>query len=272
MIYTNGLLKWAGGKFRALPSIFQVVPQSGDTLIEPFVGSACVAMNTSYKNYILADQNKDLINLYMSICKNPEQVFKDAQQLFTPDKNEKDAYLTLRRQFNYSSDPYERSILFLYLNRHCFNGLMRYNKKLGHFNTSFGKYKCPKIHEAPLQSFAKKFENANFIHSDFRELKIPTDVISTAVIYCDPPYIPQSRTASFVSYTQEGFEPDDHDQLNNLCKAWSSAGASVYVSNADAPLLGKHYETQNCHRFHVRRSISQKGDTRCSTGEVIIAY
>ena len=138
---SRAFLKWAGGKYGLVDTIRRHLPDS-ELLIEPFVGAGSVFLNTDYPSYQLNDINADLIALYRLLKSRHQHYIADARALFTTQHNQKDAYLSLRQQFNHSTDPYERSVLFLYLNRHGYNGLCRYNLS-GKFNVPFGSYKKP---------------------------------------------------------------------------------------------------------------------------------
>ena len=125
-------LKWAGGKKKVVHEIASLLPTKGKKrLVEPFVGGGSVFLNLDYDEYLLIDMNQDLINLFNIIKYQATEFIADAQQLFKGDLNQLEKYYELRIQFNQSTDPYERSLLFLYLNRHGYNGLCRYNKSGG---------------------------------------------------------------------------------------------------------------------------------------------
>ncbi|EBW1656338.1 Dam family site-specific DNA-(adenine-N6)-methyltransferase, partial [Salmonella enterica subsp. enterica serovar Typhimurium] len=144
----RAFLKWAGGKYPLVDDIKRHLPE-GNCLIEPFMGAGSVFLNTEYDSYILADINSDLIHLYNTVKQHPEKFMKDARLLFTPQMNIAEEFYELRQEFNLSTDPYQRSVLFLYLNRHCYNGLCRYNSK-GEYNVPFGRYKKPYFPETEL--------------------------------------------------------------------------------------------------------------------------
>lgn len=137
----RAFLKWAGGKYPLLDEIKKHLPQ-GDCLIEPFVGAGSVFLNTDYSRYILADINSDLISLYNIVKTQTDDYVRQAREYFTPEMNQADVYYHLRDEFNQSQDPFRRALLFLYLNRHGYNGLCRYNLR-GEFNVPFGRYRKP---------------------------------------------------------------------------------------------------------------------------------
>ena len=117
----RAFLKWAGGKYSLVEEIQRHLPDARK-LIEPFVGAGSVFLNTDYDHYLLADINPDLINLYNHLKENPERFVEDVRELFQPEYNQKEVYLDLRIEFNQCTDTYRRSLLFLYMNRHGFNG------------------------------------------------------------------------------------------------------------------------------------------------------
>ena len=122
----RAFLKWAGGKYSLVEVIGKMLPK-GDRLIEPFVGAGSVFLNSDYEHYLLNDINQDLINLYKILQQQPAKFIEDARRIFSPENNTSEAYYQWRADFNASSDPYFRSLVFLYMNRHGYNGLCRYN-------------------------------------------------------------------------------------------------------------------------------------------------
>lgn len=269
-MFQRSFLKWAGGKYSALPNILKHIPIEGDVLVEPFVGSATVALNTNYKKYILGDLNQDLINLYRYIVKTPDATLQDALKLFTPKENTADAFYSLRAQYNASIDPYERALIFVYLNRHCYNGLIRYNQA-GGFNAPFGDYKAPSIPALNWYFFAEKFSNARFVHGAFNKLIFHAK--QGVTVYSDPPYLPASPTASFSAYTEEGFKKKDHSLLDRRSSIWSSRGASVWVSNHDVPLIDECYSRKADKQvFMVPRTISTSTNNRKPVPECLMEY
>lgn len=267
----RAFLKWAGGKYSLCDVINKMLPK-GDCLIEPFVGAGSVFLNSNYSRYILNDINKDLIELYKILQLTPERFIEEAQKLFAEQYNNADAYYELRANFNATQDSFERSILFLYLNRHGYNGLCRYNKS-GGYNVPFGKYKKPYFPEKELNIFAEKSQRATFVCENYREtFKRATD---GDVVYCDPPYVPLSKTASFTSYAGNGFGLDEQADLANAAEEITSqvANTSVLISNHDTIWTRKIYEhATKIRKLKVARTISQKGSSRKKVGELLAMY
>lgn len=265
----RAFLKWAGGKYTLVEAINRILPP-GDKLIEPFVGAGSVFLNSDYDHYLLNDINADLINLYQIVKRRPKTYIQDARRFFTERHNEADAFYSLRRRFNLSHDLYERSLLFLYLNRHGYNGLCRYNAS-GQFNVPFGKYKKPYYPEAELEFFADKAKRATFtcqpFQNSFRRAR------KGQVIYCDPPYLPLSPTASFTSYASGGFSLDEQAILAKKAEqAAFNRGISVLISNHDTHLSRLYYQQAELTPLQVNRFISQKGDTRHKVAELLAYY
>lgn len=158
-------LKWAGNKYQIVKRIRSILP-NGRRLVEPFVGSGAVFLNTDYPDYLLTDANGDLINLYLQLQVEKGGFVDYCRQFFVPDHNQKDAFYHFRTEFNTMSDTRYKSALFVYLNKHCFNGLCRYNSK-GQFNVPFGRYKKPYFPVEEMLSFCEKAQTATFQQANF---------------------------------------------------------------------------------------------------------
>lgn len=265
----RAFLKWAGGKFSLVEDIRRHLPPARK-LVEPFVGAGSVFLNTDYDDYLLADINPDLINLYNVIKHEPERYIEDARQYFTPEYNQKGAYLAIREAFNQTQDTYLRSLYFLYMNRHGFNGLCRYNKK-GGFNVPFGSYKKPYFPEAEMYHFAEKAKKATFIcegyHQTFSRAR------KGSVIYCDPPYAPLSTTANFTSYAGNGFSLDDQAALADVAeKAATERHIPVLISNHDTTLTRRLYHGAELSVVRVKRTISRNGGGRNKVDELLALF
>ncbi|KFC08218.1 methyl-directed repair DNA adenine methylase [Trabulsiella guamensis ATCC 49490] len=261
-------LKWAGGKYSLLPELYQIIP-AGKRLIEPFVGAGAVFLNSDkHESFLLADVNTDLINLWQMLEADPLRVMDFARNLFESGRTE-DGYKSIRANFNAQlMNAPLRAAAFLYLNRHCFNGLMRYNRD-GFFNVGFGKYKKPYFPEAEILAFREKSPQCVFMNADFRRtLALAGD---GDVVYCDPPYEPMPGTAGFTSYSAGGFSWADHISLAESCVAAHQRGAKVLISNSTAPRVIELYEQHGftLHRVSARRAISSKGSTRETASDVV---
>ena len=264
----RAFLKWAGGKYPLLDDIKKHLPK-GECLIEPFVGAGSVFLNTDFSRYILADINSDLISLYNIVKLRTDEYVEEARKLFTPEHNNPDVYYQFRTEFNQSQDPFRRALLFLYLNRHGYNGLCRYNLR-GEFNVPFGRYKRPYFPQDELYHFAKKAQNAEFHCLSYEECMELAGVNS--VVYCDPPYAPLSATANFTAYHTNSFSPAEQARLAEMAEKLVSKRIPVLISNHDTPDTREWYKAAKHFQVKVRRSISSNGGTRKKVDELLALY
>ncbi|EMX9222108.1 DNA adenine methylase [Citrobacter koseri] len=254
------ILKWAGNKTAIMPELKKHLP-AGQRLVEPFAGSCAVMMATDYPHYLVADINPDLINLYLMIQKDHEAVIQIARELFK-EFNSDVQYYRVRQHFNYSiSNEVEKAAYFLYLNRHGYRGLCRYNLS-GHFNVPYGNYKNPYFPESEIRTFAVKAKRAMFICASFEE----TLALLQAgdVVYCDPPY-----DGTFSGYHTAGFTEDDQYHLASILERRSSEGHPVIVSNSDTSLTRSLYRNFTRHRITAKRSMGVAAGDGKSASEII---
>lgn len=261
-------LKWAGNKYQIIERVKDVLP-NGNRLIEPFAGSGAVFLNTDYSRYVLADSNADLINLYQTLKKEGDSFIDYARKLFTQKNNSETAFYKLRDKFNTTQDVRVKSALFIYLNRHGFNGLCRYNLK-GEFNVPFGRYTKPYFPELEMSYFQLKARKSAFKHADFE--KTMRAAKPGDVVYCDPPYVPLSMTANFTSYSKGGFGRDQQLKLARLAEELAKGGITVVISNHDTEFVHKAYAKAKIFQFDVQRFISCDGANRGKAAEVLAVF
>lgn len=261
-------LKWAGGKYRLVERIRSRLPE-GRRLVEPFVGSGAVWLNTDYAEALLVDINPDLITLYRTLQVHGEEFIRYCAQFFSPAYNTAEGYYQLRDRFNQTADPWERSGLFLYLNRHGYNGLCRYNAS-GGFNVPFGRYRQPYFPFDEMRYFHKKAQSAIFLCDDFRTAMQSLD--PGDVVYCDPPYVPLSDTANFTDYAKDGFSHKDQADLASMAEVLGRRGIPVLVSNHATPFTLEAYQGAEIDCFDVQRFISCKGENRRPAAEVLALF
>lgn len=269
---TAPFLKWAGGKRKLVTFISQHLPFPTKRLIEPFAGSAAfgLALAAQAEKLWLNDVNADLINVYRHLQTHANAFIAASEALFRPETNNAETYYELRTTFNTTEQgSLHRAALFLYLNRHGYNGLCRYNDK-GLFNVPFGRYVRPYFPEDELHAAARVLVCAKITQQDFAE------VLATAgpgdVVYCDPPYVPLSATASFTAYAAGGFGPADHERLARAARSAAERGATVAISNHDTNFTRTLYANAKCYFRMVRRTISRDGANRNEVREVLAVY
>ncbi|MFI9662424.1 DNA adenine methylase [Klebsiella michiganensis] len=255
------ILKWAGNKTAVMHELKKHLP-AGPRLVEPFAGSCAVMMATEYPHYLVADINPDLINLYKHIAFDSEKFISNAKGFFSG-TNSAESYYNIRQDFNHSAETTDfwKAVFFLYLNRHGYRGLCRYNLS-GHFNVPYGNYKNPYFPENEIRAFAQKSQRATFICASYDE----TLALLQAgdVVYCDPPY-----DGTFSGYHTAGFTEDDQYHLASILERRSSEGHPVIVSNSDTSLTRSLYRNFTRHRITAKRSMGVAAGDGKSASEII---
>jgi DNA adenine methylase len=289
------LLKWAGGKRQLLPMLNRHVPLAFTRYIEPFFGSGAVFFDLAARGaldgrrVVIADVNPDLIGCYTMVRDQTDAVIAALDGLaWDYRRRGHAAYYDVRdRRFNPARAGLARgeggeytpelAAMLIFLNRTGFNGLFRLNRN-GEFNVPAGRYSDPKICDAAhLRAVAAAFRReALTIHLQ------PFDATLRRVgtgdfVYCDPPYAPLSRTASFANYTADGFSAFDQARLQRAVIAACRRGASVVVSNSSAAEIVSLYSTAEARqaglvvrRVPARRAINSRAGSRGPVEELIV--
>ena len=228
-------------------------------------------LNTSYQRYLLADTNPDLINLYKQLVAERESFMDYCKRLFNSRNNCAARYYALRTEFNGTDEIRRRSALFLYLNRHCYNGLCRYNSR-GEFNTPFGRYVKPYFPRREMERFVLAAARAKFEHAGFHQTM--GRARRGDIVYCDPPYAPLSGTAYFTDYHSGGFSWEEQVQLTADAARAADRGVQVVISNHDTEAIRALYREAGAKLtgFRVRRTISCDVDRREKVGELLAVF
>lgn len=264
-------LKWAGGKAKLALFVESHFPNTTrKRLREPFAGSAALSMALEFEAYLLNDTNPDLMNLF-SLLKQEKQLFIDyAKSFFIFENNCEQRFYELRERFNSSClSDIERSALFVYLNRHAFNGLCRYNSQ-GAFNVPFGRYKEPYFPEMEMLAFVQKSDRIELMCGDFQTALEQTS--KDDIVYCDPPYVPLSNTASFTTYSKGGFDLKEQERLAKMAEKIAANTNGVLISNHDTVFTRELYKNARLETLSVQRSIAAKGSSRKKVGELLAIY
>jgi DNA adenine methylase len=269
----KSFLKWAGGKMQLLGKLRELGVESGNTYIEPFVGSGVIALNMPHERIMIGDTNPAVIAMWSQLKWN-KNAAKDLGHYFDPLLNHEYTYYKYRDIFNYTLKHWNEARLaqlFLYLNKHCFNGLCRFNAK-GEFNVPYGKRKvAPSYPKDEILHAIEVAKRMSVHHNDF---KATMDVAGKGdMVYCDPPYCPINETSSFTNYSKEGFGMGQHEDLLVCAMQAQERGATVIISNNDTPYTRALYEdASEIHFIDVAKKISCKANGRKKLQEIIAVY
>lgn len=258
-------LKWAGGKTKLLPEILKRVPKGINTYIEPFVGGGAVFFalhnENAFKCAIINDINRKLIDTYDAVKKNVEEVINILERY----ENTEEFYYRIR-----SRNPsvlYSVAARMIYLNKTCFNGLYRENKR-GDFNVPYGKYKNPNFcDEDLLRSVSKALKNVVILSLKYEE--VLKEAKPGDFIYFDPPYYPTTPT-SFIAYNRMEFGPNEQGVLAEECKKLNERGVKFLLSNSSLPQTHALYKDFVVEEVFVGRSINRNGKGRGKVPEILV--
>lgn len=258
MCVEKSFLKWLGSKNRLIPQLLPHLP-SGKRLIEPFVGAGNVFINTNYASYVLCDKNRDLINVYRWLRDDLARLLNETKSLFDSNPD----FYDVRTRFNNSTLllSAQRAAEFVYLNRHCFNGVCRYNAK-GEFNVPIGQHKSIYFPKDELIAFSNKLISVpvELVQADF------SAVIENArrgdVIYCDPPYISGTKNDIFTGYTPCKFDAETTKRLHDLLVLAVRRGATAIISNSNSSLVKDIFNDFEIYEVSAARSIAANGNRK----------
>ena len=257
------ILKWAGGKTQMLGELMPRVPKTYGRYIEPFFGGGALFFSLKPENAIIADSNPELINMYLQVAHNVDDVIECLQKY----ENTSEMFYEVRSLDWHTLSKAEAAARTIYLNKTCFNGLYRVNRN-GQFNTPFGKYKNPKICDTDaLRLASEALKKADILCGDYilvlEHYAQPGDFV-----FLDPPYLPISENSDFKRYTKEQFYEDDHVELAKMIDTLHERGCYVILTNSNHPLVHQLYEQYKIEVIQTKRHISCHGDTR--KGEDVI--
>lgn len=286
-------LKWAGGKGQLLKEIEKYYPFENEKITkyaEPFVGGGAVLFDILNKydlqEIYISDINKELINTYDIICNDIEilieMLFSLQSEFIKLDTDKRKLYYISKRErfnalkININKDiDIEKAALMIFLNKTCFNGLYRVNKK-GFFNVPMGAYKNPMIcDENNLRAVSEKLQKINIICEDYK--KSDAFIDKHTFVYFDPPYRPLTSTASFTAYTESLFDDEKQIELANFVDKMHKKGAKIMISNSDPKnsdlkdnFFDELYKMYNIKRVQAKRAINCNSESRGKISELII--
>jgi DNA adenine methylase len=278
MVKAKPFVKWAGGKRNIAEKLKELFPHPDfyDKYVEPFVGGGAMLFELTPEYAIIADSNDELMNAYQVIKDDVNALIRELAFLET--RNDKESFHDIRSARVSNMETVARAARFIYLNKTSFNGLYRVNKK-GQYNTSYGYYKNPNILDIENLRAIRDYLNSNEVYiqtDDFRCI-LQREINLTgwkaderSFIYCDPPYLPLSDTANFVSYTPDKFDIRDHTDLYNLLVDIHHAGILFGISMSNTEWAREAYGRFKVHYLTAKRAIAADADSRGDVSELYI--
>ena len=264
-------LKWAGGKRKMAVRVLELLPNEIPLYIEPFLGGGAIffalaAAGRLVGDVILADINDALIEAWQMVRDDPDAVIRAAQRWHY----DEETYYQVRALA--PDGQVERAARLLWLNKTCFNGLYRLNRK-GQFNVSFGRFKNPRTVDAEnILRCARVLERVRLISGDFEEV-VQSYVAPGAVVYIDPPYAPRSTTANFTCYDGMNFVDADQRRVVALAdELVERGGVTALFHNSDTEFTRELWDGREglaVERIMARRNISRNGKGRGPVSEIL---
>ena len=258
-------VKWAGGKRQLLPQIKERMPEKYNSYFEPFVGGGAVIFELLPTNALINDINKALINAYRQICNAPEAFLAAVKQLDEAMwEDGKKYYYSLREHYNdklmKAEYDVELAALFVFINKHCFNGLYRVNGK-GLFNVPYNNSRRTSVDESIIMEVSRYLQGITIMDGDFEEACEGAG--QGDFVFIDSPYAPLNPT-SFESYTKEGFDIESHRRLSNLFDKLTNRGCYCMLTNHNTELINELYSGKGYRRdvVSVKRMINSDASKR----------
>ncbi len=268
-------VKWAGGKRQLLPQIKERMPEKYNRYFEPFVGGGAVIFELLPSNALINDINKALINAYKQICNVPEAFLEAVKKLDEEMwEDGKKYYYSLREHYNDKLMKAEYDVdlaaLFVFINKHCFNGLHRVNGK-GLFNVPYNNSRGVSVDEIAIMEISEYLRGVTIKEGDFEDACKGAE--KGDFVFFDSPYAPLNPT-SFESYTKEGFDIESHRRLARYYDELTKRGCLCMLTNHNTELIRELYGNKG-YRIDVvtaRRSINSDATKRVGQEVIICNY
>ena len=259
------ILKWAGGKRQMLPGLIKYLPKNFNNYIEPFIGGGALFFFLNKNNSIISDTNDELINLYKEVARNPKKILKKLKKY----KNTKKYFYTVRKEV--PNNPTERACRTIFLNRTCFNGLYRVNKK-GEFNVPYADNGSTKLTDGNNLLKTSQLLKKTILLNLSYDLVLKKYAKKNDLIFLDPPYLPVSKFSDFKRYTKEQFHLEDHKKLASIYEKLHEKGCYLILTNSNSPEILKLYKKFNIKILNTKRNINAKGNLRTGKDIIVTNY
>lgn len=261
-------VKWVGGKSQLLKQFKALLPEKDlyNRYIEPFVGGGAVFFYLEPKEAYISDLNGDLVNAYKVVKNHPEELIDILKKYQS--KHSKEFYLKIRDEYNFKKlNKVNKAAHLIYLNKTCFNGLYRVNKK-GEFNVPYGQHKKFIVNSDGILAASKRLKRAKIKHAGFES------VLEYAkrgdFVYFDPPYYPLKTGSDFTTYTKESFLEKEQEVLARVFRKLDKLGCLLMLSNSDTKFIRNLYSEWHITRVSAKRFINCNAEKRGDINEVVV--
>ena len=268
-------VKWAGGKRQLIPQIRERMPEKYNEYYEPFIGGGAVIFDLLPANALINDINKALINTYRTICNEPDAFLIEVNRLDNDMwEDGKKYYYSIREHYNdklmRSEYDVELAALFVFINKHCFNGLYRVNGK-GLFNVPYNNSRRVSVDEDVIIATSEYLRGVTIIDGDFEQAC--KNAKKGDFVFIDSPYAPLNPT-SFESYTKEGFDIESHKRLAKLYDELTARGCYCMLTNHNTELINELYGNKDykIDVVSVKRMINSDASNRVGEEVIICNY
>lgn len=270
-------LKWAGGKGQLFEQFMPLYPRTFDGYHEPFVGSAAVyfhlfnlvtagKLKAALERVRLTDANEELINCYAMVRDDVDVLIRALAR--HRERHSSSHYYAVRADSPATLSREERAARLIYLNKTCYNGLYRVNRK-GEFNVPMGSYKNPSIYEADeLRQVSRALQKTEIHAADFREVRRWAS--AGDFVYFDPPYHPLTTTSSFTNYTDQAFGEQEQRDLAQVYRDLDRRGCKLMLSNSWTPFIIDLYGGFRLVEVKATRAINSNPNKRGKISELVV--
>lgn len=259
------VLKWAGGKTQLLSVLSKKIPKKYNKFIEPFIGGGALFFHLKIPNSIIADTNGELINLYVQLSKYSKKIITKLKEY----KNTKEFFYEIRKKI--PNNNIDRACRTIFLNKTCFNGLYRVNRK-GEFNVPYGNNKTNTfVDEENLKLVEKLLKQTKIVHNSY-EYVLKKYAEKNDFIFLDPPYFPISKYSDFKRYTKEQFDWGDQVKLSKIFYQFDKKKCYLILTNSDAKEIMNLYRDYKIELFNTKRNINSIGSKRIGKDIIVTNY
>ena len=262
--FQKPFLKWAGGKTQMISDLLKFAPAKFNKYIEPFIGGGALFFNLNHPNSIISDLNEELVITYKQVKENIYEVVAVLDSYV----NSEEFYYKIRSVNPVTLSHSERAARLIYLNKTCFNGLFRVNKK-GEFNVPYGKRTGPFLNKQNLIGASQYLQNTEIHHLDYKET-LKKYAKKGDFVFLDPPYQPVGKFSDFKRYTKEFFYENDQIELANIFKDLTNKGCYVMLTNSDHPFILDLYKEFHIETIETKRLISSNPNTRTGIDIIVL--